>query len=111
MHTVCDKYELLELFECEPKVIDEDAEIYVYTSVNKYGFKFELYLSIYDMNTILTLTYKDFDAPIIDISISNVKRIGVCSKKLSIYTSENDCPNAVVFFEPSFRVELPNKTH
>lgn len=110
VYTACDKYELLELFECEPKVVDEDAEIYVYTSINKYGFKFELYLSIYDMSTILTLTYKDFNDPIIDISITNVKKINAGSKKLNIYTSENDWPNTVIFFEPSFRIQLPNKT-
>lgn len=109
MHIMFDEYELLELFECEPRVIDRDSEIYVYSSINNYGFKFELYISIYDMNIILTLTYKDFSSPIIDLNIDNVKRIATNSNKLNIYTNESDCPNAIVHFKPSFRIELTGK--
>lgn len=74
-------------------------------------WQYILYLSIYDMNIILTLTYKDFSAPIIDFNIPNVKRITANSNKLDIYTRESDCPNAVVHFEPSFRIELSDRTH
>ena len=58
------------------------------------------------MNAVITLTYKDVSVPIFDISICNVKKIDACSRKLSIYTTKNDSPNTVVFFDPSYRLEL-----
>jgi len=111
VHIICDKYELLELFQCEPNVIDEDAEIYVYTSINKNGFKFELYLSIYDMNASITLYHNELTVPIFDIGVSDVRKIEAFANKLSIYSSEDDNPIAVIFFESNFRLELNSLNH
>lgn len=107
MYTIYDKYQLLELFESEPKVMDENAEIYLYSTLNKYGFKLDLYLSTYDMNVVITLKYKEINYPIFDISLSEVTKVDVSYKKLSVYKNNGIDPVVVISFEPNFRLYIP----
>jgi hypothetical protein len=95
------EYELLELFESEPIVINKDACIYTYKHTDKFEFRLELYFSAYDQCYSISLWYKNFANSLFDIGFNNVKKI-VCQKDKLIIEQENKEKDAVVYFTPTY---------
>ena len=85
-----DKYDLLELFECEPtKPYEEDVGIYNYKRTDIYDFTLELYLSLYDQRCCLTIWYKNFGNPIFDLTFENINKIKSKKEQLIIEQANN----------------------
>lgn len=98
-------FDLLELFCNEPKIIDEDAEIFRYELEDDFGFKLSMYISKYDQNVVLRLENQKYFNPIFDIDLKKVERIEKDGEKLSVYRSEIP-KRMIVYFKPNFRLEL-----
>lgn len=99
-----DKYDLLEIFESEPVVIDKDALIFKYQIENTLGFNFSLYFSAYDRSAVITLKYNSIANPIFDIDINKITEIVAINEKLII-----NCENhkvIAVLFKPNFSLDI-----
>ena len=96
-----DKYELLEMFEAEPRIIDEEAGIYVYKKTDGHGFTFKMYLSICESTCILTLSYKGLEYPLYDIDFHDIESITCKENKLFIHQT-NSKEDIVVYFKPNY---------
>jgi hypothetical protein len=103
-----DKYDLLELFEIEPNVIDEEAGIYRYKRTNEYGFTLVFYLSICEGRCILTLTYQDFIKPLYDMIFDNIQKIE-CSEDRLIINQENKSESIIVYFKPNYSLAFEER--
>ena len=101
-------YELLELFEDFPQIIDKEAYIVEYNKINKLDFKFSLFISALEDYIILTLSYKDIDNPIYEITFHNVEKLIIENNKLMIYEIENQL-KATILFEPNFSLVIESK--
>ena len=95
------EYELLELFESDPVVIDEGACIYRYRRTDKFGFCLKFYFSAYNQNCAISLWYKNFANPIFDIGFDKITSI-ICKKDKLILEQENQEEDAVVYFKPTY---------
>src|SRR3989304_6662992 len=70
------EYDLLELFESEPKQLyEEDVGIYTYSKEDQYGFTFIFYLSIHEGTSILSLLHKDLKYPIFDLTFHDIEDV------------------------------------
>ncbi|MCL2859316.1 MAG: hypothetical protein FWF46_01835 [Oscillospiraceae bacterium] len=104
--TKYDNYELLELFEKEPFFpYKGETEIFDYSKNDEFGFKFTLYVNIYEETCIVSLRYKDFKVPIFDIKFEKITNIK-CDNEKIILTQENRENNIIISVKPSFSINL-----
>lgn len=96
-----ESYELLELFENEPKVIDKEAGMYDYYTAEINGFVLSLNIWEYDGNAYITLTHKDLKVPIYEVAINFVNKIMVKDNALFIFREGIEQP-FTVYFKPNF---------
>ncbi|MBD1372160.1 hypothetical protein IC620_07265 [Hazenella sp. IB182357] len=99
-----DEYNLLELFCSEPLIIDEEARIYRYETIDAVGFIFTLSFWGYEKNAFIRLEYQNLVNPIYDLQFKNVTRLKVDDEKLTIYQDEQ--AKVRVYFKPNFTLEL-----
>jgi hypothetical protein len=106
-----DKYELLELFESEPKVIvDELTGIFDYKRTDAYGFTLNLYISVHNQFCSLSLSYKDYKTFIFDIGFNNVESIQRKDDRL-IVQQTNTNQRIVVYFKPNYALEFEDRSN
>ena len=96
-----DKYELLELFESEPKIIDNDAGIYSYQKTDIHEFTLAMTIFLYDNFCSLTLKHKDLKYPLFELGFDKIDCIKCKDDKLIIQQS-NMSKNVVVYFKPNY---------
>jgi hypothetical protein len=106
--SMIDKYELLELFESEPRVIDEEAGMYEYKKEDAFGFTLKMTIFLYDGFCSLTLRYKNFEIPIFDLGFDKIDCIKCKEDKLIIQQSNNP-KNVVVHFKPNYFLRLEDR--
>ena len=95
------EYELLELFEAEPRIIDEEAGMYEYKKNDAFGFTLAMTIFLYDEFCSLTLNYKDLKYPIFELGFDGVNNIKCKEDKLIIQQSNNS-KNVVIYFKPNY---------
>lgn len=95
------EHDLLELFESEPNIIDEEAGIYIYKRTNEYGFTFVFYFSMCEGRCIITLMYQNFINPIYDMVFDDVQEIE-CSEERLIIKQKNKTESIIVYFKPNY---------
>ena len=99
------KYELLELFENFPKIIDEEAHIYLYSKKSEYGFELELFISQYEGTCIVTLYFEQNKRwTLYDFKINDVVELKVDENKLSIIKESEK--SIIIYFKPIFQLIL-----
>jgi hypothetical protein len=103
-----DKYELLELFESEPKIIDEEAGEHEYKKEDAFGFTLKMIIFLYDEFCGLTLNHKDLKYPIFDLGFDNINRIKCKDDKLIIQQA-NNTKNVVVYFKPNYTLKFEDR--
>ena len=96
-----DKYELLELFESEPKIIDEEAGEYEYKKEDVFGFTLEMAIFLYDAHCSLTLKHKALKYPIFDLGFDKIDYIKCKDEKLFIHQAGSK-KDVVVYFKPNY---------
>lgn len=100
------QYELLELFENDPKILGEkEAGIYEYKRKDTYGFTLKMCIFLYDEYCSLTLSYKDFKTPIFDMGFNKINSIKCKDDKLIIRQAGNP-KNIVVYFKPNYTLDF-----
>lgn len=100
-----DQYDLLELFESEPKIIDEQICIYEYKKQDSHGFIFTMYLNYYDEFCSLTLEHKNLKTPIFDLRYNNVNNIEAKNDNLVI-NQTNKYQKIVIYFKPNYTLSF-----
>ncbi|MCI1696856.1 hypothetical protein [Aneurinibacillus aneurinilyticus] len=100
-----DEYKLLELFGNEPKVIDEEAEIYVYSTGYVDEFLFELYFSTYDERVSVRLEYKNLSNPIFEVGLDNISRI-ICDEEKIEFCRDIENPVLRIYIRPSVTLDI-----
>jgi hypothetical protein len=104
-----DKYDLLELFECNPKIIgDEAAGIYEYQKQDVYGFTLRLCLFLYDDYCSLTLSHKDLSTPLFELGFNNINNITSKENRLIIDQTGNP-KNIVLHFKPNYTLRFEDR--
>lgn len=77
-----DEYELLELFESEPKELyQEGAGFYMYKKVDKLGFQLLLYISYYEKKCEISLSNDMYNWTIFEFELYHIESI----------RNENEC--------------------
>ncbi len=105
------EYDLLELFESEPKLAaNEDVGMYKYSRKDEHGFTFELYMSVYDEYCSLSLYHKDLKTSIFDIGFDNINDIKCKENRLIIEQAENP-KNIVVHFKPNYTLAFEDRPY
>jgi hypothetical protein len=103
------EYELLELFESEPKVLgDKKAGIYEYQKTCSHGFTFRLCLFLYDEYCSISLYHKDLKTPIFDLGFDKVTNIKCKDNRLIIDQTGNP-KNIVVHFKPNYTLVFEDR--
>lgn len=105
MSIIFDEYGLLELFCNEPNVIDEQAQIFLYDSVDRFGFRLSLYFSAYDKNATVSLRCNNMPNPIFDIGVEEVHSITTLNSILTIIFGESK-RELNVAFTPNFSLDI-----
>lgn len=106
-----DKYELLELFESEPKILgDEEAGIYEYKRQDKYGFTFKMSLFLYDECCSITLEHKDLKYPLFNLGFDKLDYIKCKDEKL-IIQQINNSKNVTVLFKPNYAMTFEDRLY
>jgi hypothetical protein len=103
-----DKYELLELFEAEPRIIDEEAGMYEYKKEDAFGYTLKMTIFLYDEFCSLTLNHKDLKHPIFELGFDKVDYIKCKDDKLIIQQSNNS-KSAVVYFKPNYFLRFEDR--
>ncbi len=98
-------YDLLELFCNEPRIINNEADIFSYTAEDAFGFKFCMYVSIYDRNVVLQLDHHNYTEPIFYLDLKDVEKLEGEKEKLLIYREKIAKP-IVVYFKPNFQLGI-----
>ncbi|KFN12931.1 hypothetical protein [Bacillus pseudomycoides] len=104
MGIIYDELELLELFCNEPTVIDADASIYSYKSIDMSGYTLELFLSVYENYVSLELAHENLKSLIYDIVLVDVNKIKTWEDTLKIY-DENEKQLLQISFKPNFSLQ------
>lgn len=105
MSIIFDEYGLLELFCNEPKVIDDQAQIFLYDSCDGSGFRLSLYFSAYDRNATVSLEWNDLPNPIFDVGLEEVHSINTLNDILTIKFGELK-KELKVAFKPNFSLDI-----
>lgn len=103
-----DKYELLELFENEPKVFDEEVGIYEYERTDAHGFVFTMNLILCEGRCSITLKHKDLKYPIFDLGLDEVNSIK-CKEDKLIIQQTNNSKNVVIYFKPNYFLRFEDR--
>lgn len=104
-----DKYELLALFESEPKIMgEEEIRRYRYERQDEYGFTLKLYFSFYEGFSSLTLSHRDLKVQIFDLGFENVEKI-VCTEDKLILQQTGNHKDIVVYFKPSYSLVFEDR--
>ena len=103
------EYDLLELFESEPKIAGEGkAGRYEYEKLDKNGFQFKLYFSLYDDLGSITLRYRDLHIPIFEMNLTHIESIICTGDRLTIQ-QKNNSKKVVAYFKPNYIVNFEEK--
>lgn len=108
MLLVIDKLDLLELFENEPKIIDEEAGLYKYSRKDEHGFTLTMSLFLYDEYCSLTLEYKDFKMPLYEMGFNKIEKIE-CSENRLIIKQEDKPESVIVYFKPNYSLTFSER--
>lgn len=100
-----DEYQLIELFESEPTIIDKEAEIYQYQLKDKLGLELFLYFSVYDQYVAIRLEHRELGIPIYDVEVKNVEEIRADNVKLLVIKQNQD-QVAEIMLKPNFNLGL-----
>ncbi|MCX7568412.1 hypothetical protein OS242_00300 [Tumebacillus sp. DT12] len=111
-----DYYRLLEIFESEPRVLDEEVEIYQYAKTDRFGFTLSLHLSRLEDTAIVTLEHRDLPGALFDHIEHGVVKL-VCADDDSLhFFRERDLhvanpglapePVLTVLTKHQFRIEI-----
>lgn len=75
--------DLLILFCNEPKILNQEAKMFEYSTQEKHGFKLSLCFAVYDKSATVQLEYEN--QLIYKIDVSNVARISAEKDKIKIF--------------------------
>jgi hypothetical protein len=101
-----DEYDLLELFENEPKMpYEEDVGIYEYTRKDAHGYTFKMNLYAYDATCILSLFHENLKFTLYEIDFQKVETIDCKEDKLFIHQA-NSKDDIVVYFKPTYTLRF-----
>lgn len=103
-----DQYELLELFENEPKVFDEEAGICECKRMDGHGFVFAMNLILCEGLCSLTLKHKDLKYPLFELGFDKVDSIK-CKEDKLIIQQANTTKNIVVYFKPNYFLRFEDR--
>ncbi len=104
------EYELVELFECEPKMLyeEEDVGIYTYERTDKCGFTLSLTISVHEEDCGLTFTYQDLRKPLYQMKFEEVEKIE-CSEDRLIMKQKNKSESIIVYFKPNYSLAFEER--
>ncbi|GAC43357.1 hypothetical protein [Paenibacillus popilliae] len=100
-----DEYKLLEIFCNEPKILVEEAEIYLYSTGYVKDFLFELYFSTFDEHVSVRLEHKHLVNPIFDIGLDNISTIRCDEEKIELCRDEEN-PVLRIYMKPSVTLDI-----
>lgn len=98
-------YDLLELFCQEPKIINDEADIFSYKTEDSFGLSLYMYVSTYDKNVLLQLEHKNYKKPIISLDLYEVERLHKEEERLKIIRAHSQ-KLVTVYFKPDLRLEV-----
>jgi hypothetical protein len=113
-----DKYDLLWLFECEPKVLKEGMEIFLYKQEDSRGFSLEFYIDVCEETCIITLMHKDLVKPLYNITINKVISITGREDRLIIRRTMQEKgrhkitrfeQHVILYFKPNYELRIENQ--
>lgn len=107
---------MIEIFESEPHVLDEEADIFKYSRTDRFGFTLSLYLSAFEESTVVTLKHRDLSQALFDHILQDVVEL-VCKEDDSLhFYRDSDLqpinpdlapePVLTVLTKPHFRIEV-----
>lgn len=110
-----DYYRLIEIFESEPRVLDEEVHIFQFSKADRFGFTLSLHLSALEDTAIVTLMHRDLPYALFDHILHDVVKL-VCKDDDSLrFYRAHDLPVAhpdlvpepvlTVLTKPHFRIE------
>ncbi len=104
------EYELIELFECEPKMLyeNEDVGIYSYKRTDNYGFTLSLTISVHEEHCRITLTYREFSKPLYQMKFDDVEKIE-CSEHRLIMKQKDKAESIVVYVKPNYSLTFEER--
>lgn len=111
-----DEYRLLEIFESEPRVLDDEVGIYKYGRTDRFGFTLTLLVSGLEHYAVVTLEHRDLTHSLFDHSLHDVVKL-VCKDDDSLhFYRDRDLqvanpglapePVLTVLTKPHFRIEI-----
>ncbi len=104
------KFDLLELFECEPKIIDNEAGMYEYRKDDSHGFSLRLCIFLYDEFCSITLTHRDLKTPLFELGFEKIENIKCKENRLIIEQTGNP-KNIVVHFKPNYTLAFEDRPY
>ncbi len=104
MGIIYDELELLEIFCNEHEVIDADASIFSYKSIDTLGYTLELFISVHENYVSFELTHENLKSVIYDIVVVNVNKIKTWENTLKVY-DESEKQLLQVAFKPNFSLQ------
>lgn len=111
MYIIYDEYELLELFEAEPKLKrteGEEAGLFMYSNVDKHSIKLLISFSVYENQCDVSLSYNRSDGrddDLFDCRVENVERFECKKNQMNIIKFGGEVIMKI-YFKPYYVIEM-----